>query len=181
MTYPVLHVTAVHFLKQLESGRTRPCVFHCENEGGSSAGEFVVKLRANQSTGDGAAMFELVGSLLAQQLGIRVPRPAVVDISPDLAPGIVQHDVRTSVENSAGLNFGSKFLNGGYFAWQPRRKIPINMLGQAFETFAFDALIENPDRSNDNPNILENGEHMVLLDHELAFSFLRVIPRDSKR
>lgn len=42
----------------------------------------------------------------------------------------------------------------------------------ASEIFAFDALIQNADRRQVNPNLLTNGEEVFLCDHEQAFSFL---------
>jgi HipA-like kinase len=42
----------------------------------------------------------------------------------------------------------------------------------AAEIFAFDTLIQNPDRRQVNPNLLTNGDEIYLCDHEQAFSFL---------
>jgi len=42
----------------------------------------------------------------------------------------------------------------------------------AVDIFAFDALIQNPDRRYHNPNLLTKGESLFVYDHELAFSFL---------
>jgi hypothetical protein len=42
----------------------------------------------------------------------------------------------------------------------------------ACEVFAFDALVQNPDRKVNNPNLLWKGEEIFLIDHELTFSFL---------
>lgn len=38
--------------------------------------------------------------------------------------------------------------------------------------FAFDVLVQNPDRRRENPNLLTSGEETFLCDHEQAFSFL---------
>jgi hypothetical protein len=38
--------------------------------------------------------------------------------------------------------------------------------------FAFDALIQNPDRKFNNPNLGSHDEDLFIFDHELAFSFL---------
>lgn len=40
------------------------------------------------------------------------------------------------------------------------------------DVFAFDALIQNPDRRDSNPNLLTKGDNICVYDHELAFSFL---------
>jgi hypothetical protein len=46
----------------------------------------------------------------------------------------------------------------------------------AVDTFAFDALIQNPDRRySPNPNLLARGDTFFIFDHEMAFSFLLVL------
>ena len=42
----------------------------------------------------------------------------------------------------------------------------------AFEIFAFDALTQNPDRRVKKPNILWKGDELLIIDHEMAFSFI---------
>jgi hypothetical protein len=48
----------------------------------------------------------------------------------------------------------------------------LNFRVTAAEIFAFDGIIQNPDRRAANPNCFTNGAELVILDHELAFSFL---------
>lgn len=43
--------------------------------------------------------------------------------------------------------------------------LPVVLLG-----FAFDAVVENPDRRPRNPNCLVSGDEIFLIDHELAFT-----------
>jgi hypothetical protein len=45
----------------------------------------------------------------------------------------------------------------------------------AMNVFAFDALIQNPDRRFDNPNLLVSGDDVYVYDHESGFSFLLAI------
>lgn len=179
MVQPV-HLSATTFLKQFTSGRTGPCVFECVDDAGEPAGEYVVKLQANMNAGATASMFEMIGALLADELGFSVPQPAIVEIAPELADGISDLAVRGPVRESAGLNFGSEFKTGGYAVWQPGRRVADHLLSQAFDVFAFDALIENPDRRPEKPNLLENGDEMVLIDHEAAFSFIFALGTDSE-
>ncbi len=49
------------------------------------------------------------------------------------------------------------------------------MRQSAVDIFAFDALIQNPDRRFDNPNLFANGDNILIFDHEMAFSFLQAI------
>jgi hypothetical protein len=45
----------------------------------------------------------------------------------------------------------------------------------AVDNFAFDALLQNPDRRHDHPNLLTSGDARMVLDHQAAFSFVRDI------
>lgn len=42
----------------------------------------------------------------------------------------------------------------------------------ALDIFAFDALIQNPDRRFNNPNLFIRGDGLLIFDHETAFSFV---------
>jgi hypothetical protein len=44
------------------------------------------------------------------------------------------------------------------------------MLPSAAAVFAFDGIIQNPDRRDGNPNCLVRGEEIRIFDHELAFA-----------
>lgn len=46
------------------------------------------------------------------------------------------------------------------------------MWQMAVSIYAFDALIQNPDRKFNNPNLFSRGDQIIVFDHELAFSFL---------
>ncbi len=42
----------------------------------------------------------------------------------------------------------------------------------AQDIFAFDMFIQNPDRTKNKPNLLMEGNNMIILDHEIAFGFV---------
>lgn len=46
---------------------------------------------------------------------------------------------------------------------------------QAAAIFAFDLLIQNPDRHTVNPNLWTRSDRLVVYEHEQAFSFLHVL------
>jgi len=75
------------------------------------------------------------------------------------------------VRASEGLNFGAQELIG-FSTWPVDKGIPEGMRGIAADIFAFDALVQNPDRRHVNPNLLVKGDTMMVFDHEIAFSFL---------
>ncbi len=49
------------------------------------------------------------------------------------------------------------------------------MREDAAKVSAFDALIQNPDRTFGNPNLGTRGNELIIFDHESAFSFLLAI------
>jgi len=76
---------------------------------------------------------------------------------------------------SVGLNFGSSLLND-VMIWPIDKPIPEAMWTTAVSIYAFDALIQNPDRKfSPNPNLFTRADQIFVFDHELAFSFLESI------
>ena len=131
-----------------------------------------MKLKSNLETGNAGLLRETVGNLLANELGIDAPEPAIVEIPIELADGVADPRVAQAVQQSIGLNFGSKNLSGGYYAWPDEKTVPTSLKQLATDIFVFDALIQNPDRRRGKPNLLWKSDALVVIDHEMAFSFL---------
>jgi hypothetical protein len=163
----------------LGNGRTSPAVFTCEGPDLSAPDQFVVKLRGGIEQRERGLAYELYASLLARHFGILCPRPAAVLIERDLAAVIVEGlsgDPRRSqiVRDSIGLNFGCQFLVN-LTVWPVDKYVPAAMQEAAIKVYAFDALIQNPDRTFSNPNLGSRGDDLFIFDHESAFSFLLAI------
>jgi hypothetical protein len=124
---------------------------------------------------------ELFASRLASHFGILVPEPALVEISPSFSDLVAQRQssIADGIRNSVGLNFGSKLLLG-VTTWPVDKAVPDSMRQGALNVFAFDALIQNPDRRFNNPNVLVGGDDIYVCDHESAFSFLLAIVPNRK-
>ena len=172
----VSHVTATTFHRFLGNGRTSPAVFTCEGPDLSAPDQFVLKLKGGLEQRERGLSYELFASLLAARFGIECPRPAIVSVERDLADAIVgelsgdAHKAQI-VRDSIGLNFGSQFLVN-LMVWPVDKLVPSVMQEAAIKIFAFDALIQNPDRTFRNPNLGSRGDDLFIFDHELAFSFL---------
>ena len=76
------------------------------------------------------------------------------------------------VKGSSGLNFGSVHLGAGFTTWPPGRHPVGTQRDQAADIFAFDTLVQNPDRRAVNPNLWARSDRLGVYDHEQAFSFL---------
>lgn len=134
-------------------------------------GEYVVKLRG--AIGVSGSLNELFAAMLAGHFGLAMPEPALIAIDPPLAELVAgaQPSQATLIRGSIGLNIGTKALSG-VSTWPVDKSIPDAMWQSAADIFAFDALIQNPDRRFNNPNLFARGDNLLIFDHETAFSFL---------
>lgn len=175
----IQHLTAVQFARFMQSGRTSPALCACEDDSGTSAGEYVVKLRG--SLLERGLLAELVGAKVAAHFGLSSPTPALISLEQALAE-LISNAVPTNadiVRDSVGLNFGTQALVG-FGTWPVDKEIPSAMREVAVDIFAFDALVQNPDRTHSNPNLLTRGDSIMIFDHEVAFSFLlEIFPSNS--
>jgi hypothetical protein len=170
MTVPYLFASS--YQRRLDAGRTRPCLFICEDDNGELDGEYVVKLKAGMESREVGLVSELMASQLAIFLDIPTPEPAIIRVDPAITEVIGDTELANTITESAGLNFGSKFITGGFKTWPVGESIPLSLRQIACEIFAFDALIQNPDRRADKPNILWKGDELYIIDHEMGFSFI---------
>lgn len=170
-------LTATTFIKAFHTGRTCPCLMLCEDDAGDTQ-EVVVKLRVgNECTGTGL-ICELMGSLLARALDLPAPEPFLVDVDPEFHAAIAEESIAERLKANAGMNFGCRYLSPGYISWPQLRSVPSAIEQVAAEIFAFDMLIQNPDRRQDKPNLLRKGDDLAIFDHEMAFSFLYALVPD---
>lgn len=170
MQIPILKATS--YQKTMISGRTKPCLFFCEDGDDDNSGEYIVKLKAGMENGINGLIAELLASQLAQVLDIPTPEPAIIYIDPLLAEAVSDTNLSEKIRSSAGLNYGSRVITGGFDTWPVGKAIPSNLKVLASEILAFDALIQNPDRRVDKPNILWKGDELYVIDHEMGFSFI---------
>jgi hypothetical protein len=169
----VSRVFATQFIRLMTVGRTAPLLCGCEDQNENHAGEYVVKLGGSMDRGVSGLIAELLGSRLASHFGILVPEPAIVHVSQEFAALVAKKNPEKAVAilASVGLNFGSRLIHP-VTVWPVNRTIPEAMRQAAVEIFAFDALIQNPDRRVENPNLFTQSDDIFVYDHDLGFSFL---------
>ena len=114
------------------------------------------------------------------EMGLPVVDPVVINIEEDFTESVQGKDCYLRVLNSQGINFGSRYLEKGYQTIPTEAFLNNFQLPYAMDIFWFDMLLQNPDRTYTKPNMLTNGEELVILDHELAFSFLMMIFPDNE-
>jgi hypothetical protein len=165
----------------MTSGRTSPAIFGCLPEDRDEEADYVVKLMGGIEEGAAGLVCEAVAAELADYFGISHPPAAIVGLDDELANLVAaqEPDKADLVRKSVGMNFGTKLLSN-LVTWPVDRTPSASQLEAASEVFAFDALVQNPDRRFSNPNLGTVGERLFVFDHELAFSFRRDIFRDNE-
>jgi hypothetical protein len=167
-----LELTATQFIQPMKNGRNKPLLLGCEDQSGK-AFEVVVKLRGREMT-EKAQIAELISAQLAADLGVDVPRSAVVEVSAGFEAIVTDKDAAEAVKNSTGMNFGTEHLGTDFTTWPPGRNPTSTQRTQAVAIFAFDTLVQNPDRKAENPNLWVRSGSLGVYDHELAFAPLHL-------
>jgi hypothetical protein len=149
----------------------------CEDAEGNAIGEFVIKLRSSVRSGPPGLAFEFIAAHLAELLGIPIPESALVQIDSALGDSLPEGSAATAtrLKNSAGLNFGLRYMTPGFNTWPVEESVPDALRQAALEIVAFDALIDNSDRNTAKPNVLWKGAELFVIDHELSFAFLFLV------
>lgn len=130
--------------------------------------EVVLKFASRCDMGSNSLSVEVIAACLAGTLGLPIPEPFLVDLSPEWRESLPPH-VRLKVSEFDKLAFGSKLIAPQWPAWAVSNRLSPAMLQIAGEILAFDAFVENVDRREGNPNCLVSGEQLRIFDHELAF------------
>jgi hypothetical protein len=111
-------------------------------------------------------------------MGLPVPDIAAVTIPSALISVIPDRDVISLIEDDEGPHFGSLYKTGGFTVPPTGFTLHEGLHSLALQVFAFDMLIQNRDRCavtearRGKPNILYNGETLILFDHEASLTFI---------
>lgn len=160
------------------SGANKPLLITGKDRDGIK-GDYVVKFRSATRMSNEACMRELLASFIAAQMEIKVVPPVIVDISQEFIQLLTEYDCWEYAIKSIGHNFGSKYIKN-YSTILPTQNLGSSQLNDAQAIFAFDVMVQNPDRTTEKPNMFTNGAELVIFDHELAFSFTLAILKNPK-
>ena len=111
---------------------------------------------------------EVIAALLTGDLGLPVPKPFLVDIPPALAEDMAGADIAAQIRQSSPVGFGSMKVDNQFGLWNSGSRVTQAMVPIALSALVFDAIIDNSDRRESNPNCLVSGERIRLIDHDLA-------------
>lgn len=170
-----LHLDLRTVLRRLTSGRSEPLLAICEETESGERHEVVLKPLGALDSGLKGMAREMICSHLAMFFNLPTPQPAVVHIPEgDLLPSGITEDIRNLFQASGGENFATvhmKEVAPPPFAENLSRKAR----EMAAEIFAFDLLIQNPDRRVENPNLFWDHSQYIIFDHEQALAFSMIL------
>jgi hypothetical protein len=134
------------------------------------AGErkLVVKLRGT-AQGLLPLIAELVVGALCDAVGLPTPERYLVELPPHTPSEDPHQELGDLVARSAGVNLGLRYLEGF-------RDVTVHDAGRlevglAARIVWLDALVENPDRTASNPNLMIKAGQAQLIDHGAALGF----------
>lgn len=161
-----------NYIETLGTGTNKPILTRAMDHNGQRS-DIVIKLKDSERMNNSAFLKELVGSLLALELGLQTPIPFIAEISEEFINSqIVDYEYKR-IKNSSGINYATEnIIDLKLFG--PYDTLPISLQNEALRIFYFDLMIQNPDRSavRGKPNLFTVGLDLWILDHEIAFSFL---------
>lgn len=168
------HVEPRTFMQSNQRSRTKPAILTCERPDGSEV-EVMAKFSAFCEQGVVHLIREVIGACLAADLGLPISEPVIIDLSEEWIASVSDPAYRSRITRSTRAAFGSTLVGSQFSVWN--KGVLLNGKTQpiAAAIFAYDAIIQNPDRGIDNPNCLIAGDEFRIIDHELAFSHEQVL------
>lgn len=159
MSLPQL--AATRYVQPLREGGSLPAVV--DTDGG---GLYVVKFRG-AGQGTKVLVAELIVAGIARRLGLAIPSPAIVDISPRFGRSEPDPEIQELLRRSHGENVGLRYLDGA-FNFDVSAAGDLVPLELAARVVWLDAFTTNPDRTARNPNLLIWDRRPWLIDHGAA-------------
>ena len=152
---------ATAYLTPLREGGSLPGLVEADD-----LGTYVVKF-TGAGQGPRALVAEIVVGRLGQELGVRIPDLALIDVDPEIGRREPDEEVQDLVTASAGVNLAMDFLPGsvGY-----DRSFDVSA-ADAARVVWLDAYVANVDRSRRNTNLLIWHKSLWAIDHGACLRF----------
>lgn len=173
-TYRLPVVESLSTFPLFDKGTTAPMAIWGVDKATGERGQYVVKLKRSDRMTTTSSAFELIGAWMAMELELPVVEPTLVNLSAEFVE-TVRDGYRAALQ-SRGINFGSKYQSGFSNIPQVSFSLPPEFDETVRMIYVFDLFIANTDRGHERPNVQSNGSALLIYDHELAFSFLRILP-----
>jgi hypothetical protein len=134
----------------------------------TDAGVFYTKLRG-AAQAPTSLVAEIVVGALADALGLSVPTRVLIDIPPGIPIDDPHQELGQLLRLSIGRNLGFQVLpNAQSFRLGDEPRVDQEL---ASTIVWLDGLVQNPDRTVKNPNLLWSRKQLWLVDHGAALGF----------
>lgn len=155
-------VNVTRYITPLREGGSLPALAEADD-----GFKYVIKFRGS---GHGTKMLvsELVGGLVAQTLGFRVPEMVFINLDEAFGRAEGDEEIQDLLQGSRGLNMGLHFLSGA-FTFDP--VVTLLDARTASQLVWMDAFLTNVDRTVRNTNMLMWHKELWLIDHGASLYF----------
>jgi len=153
-------VVATRYVTPLREGGSLPALVEADDDG-----LYVLKFRG-AGQGPKALVAEVVAGELLRACGVPVPEIVLVELDPALGDAEPDPEIHDLIRASGGINVGLDFLPGAT-AFNPVAG-PLPDPDLAADIVWLDALLTNPDRTVQNPNLLGWHGRLWCIDHGAA-------------
>ncbi|MBK5721273.1 aminotransferase class I and II [Dysgonomonas sp. Marseille-P4677] len=155
-------VNVIRYITPLREGGSLPALAEADD-----GFKYVVKFRG---AGHGTKMLvsELIGSVMAQELGFRVPEIVFINLDEAFGRSEGDEEIQDLLKGSQGLNMGLHYLSGALTFDPVVTRIDDRTASQIVW---MDALLTNVDRTARNANMLMWHKELWLIDHGASLYF----------
>lgn len=154
-------IAAARYLRAVREGSSVPALVEADD-----GGTYLVKLRC-AAQGPRTLIAELLGGRLAAAAGLDAPAPALITIDAAIAEAERHQEIREGLHRSVGVNLALPWLADA----KPFRVGDAVDPALAARIVAFDAFLDNVDRTARNPNLVWSGGRLWLIDHGAALAW----------
>ena len=140
----------------------------------TDAGVFHTKLRG-AAQAPASLVAEIIVGALADALGLSVPARVLIDIPSDVPVDDPHQELGELLHRSVGRNLGFQYMSDV----RPFHPIDVPRVDRelASKIVWLDGLVQNPDRTVKNPNLLWSHGALLLIDHGASLGFQHNWPR----
>lgn len=155
-------VEVLQYLKPLREGGSLPAIVQADDDI-----LYVLKFRG-AGQGTKALIAELIGGLLAKEIGLNVPEIVFMNLDDSFSKTEPDEEIQDLLKFSVGLNLGLHYLSGS-ITYDPLVSIADSM--SASKVVLLDSIISNIDRTVKNTNLLNWNKELWLIDHGASLYF----------
>ena len=155
-------VEVLQYLKPLREGGSLPAIVQADDDI-----LYVLKFRG-AGQGTKALIAELIGGLLAKEIGLKVPEIVFMNLDDSFSKTEPDEEIQDLLKFSVGLNLGLHYLSGS-ITYDPLVSIADSL--SASKVVLLDSIISNIDRTVKNTNLLNWNKELWLIDHGASLYF----------